>query len=333
MATEISPRLALKGAYLCAYKGMRAVAAYKKRMENDQLFPPFMFIALTNVCNIRCQGCWVQKEGTAFKLPPADLDKMIENGKKHRAHYYTLLGGEPMMYPNIIDVFKRHSDCYFQIITNGMLFTDETARKIAEVGNVTPLISLDGFRNNNDKRRGEGVWDAADKGMEYLRKNKIIFGIACTTTGQNMDEVMTDAYIQHFIDKGALYIWYYIYRPVGAEPHTEFCMQREQIIEMRKRMLTLRRKHPIFIIDTYWTAEGEAFCPAAMGLGFHIGPQGSIEPCPPLSFAREMIQDNGGDIYKTIHESEFLRGFQKFVKERTHGCVILVHPTELKNYI
>jgi hypothetical protein len=137
------------------------------------------------------------------------------------------------------------------------------------VGNVTPLVSIDGFREHNDLRRGEGVFDAADLGMERLRKNGIIFGNACTVTGKNMDETMSDAYVEHFIRKGAMYIWYYVYRPVGAEPHTEYCMTPAQIVEMRRRMLRLRRKHPIIIIDSYWTAEGEAFCPAAVGLGFH----------------------------------------------------------------
>jgi hypothetical protein len=130
-----------------------------------------------------------------------------------------------------------------------------------------------------------------------------------------------------------MYIWYYVYRPVGEDPHPEYCVTREQLVELRRRMLALRRRQPILIIDTYWTATGEAFCPAAMGLGFHIGPQGSIEICPPLSFAVEKIQDNGGDVYKTINESRFLRGFQEFVKQRTKGCVILEHPQELHDFI
>lgn len=70
-----------------------------------------------------------------------------------------------------------------------------------------------------------------------------------------------------------------------------------------------------------------------MGLGFHVGPQGSIEPCPPLSFAVETLKDNGGDVFKTINDSRYLRGFQEFVKKRTKGCVILEHPQELVQYI
>jgi MoaA/NifB/PqqE/SkfB family radical SAM enzyme len=333
LATEISPRLAFKGAYLCAYKGMRAISAYKKRMASGQLYPPFMFVALTNTCNLRCHGCWVEKEGTAFYMGTEQLDNVITTGKQHKAYYYTLLGGEPYMHKGIWDVFTRHSDCYFQTITNGMLFTEENVAKLKQAGNVTPLISIDGWKDQNDLRRGAGVFESANEGLDRLKKAGIIFGIACTATGTNMQEVMSDEYVQHFINKGALYIWYYVYRPMGETPHPEYCVKKEQLIWMRKRLLELRRKHPIFVIDTYWTAEGEAFCPAAMGLGYHVGPQGSIEICPALSFAKERVQDNGGDLYKTINESEYLRGFTKFVKQRTKGCVILEHPQELHSYI
>ncbi len=110
-------------------------------------------------------------------------------------------------------------------------------------------------------------------------------------------------------------------------------MTREQLIELRRRLLRLRRKHPIVLIDTYWDAEGRAVCPAALGLGFHIGPRGSIEPCPPLSFAAETIRDRDGDLFQTINESRFLRGFQEFVGRHTRGCVILERPQELASYL
>ncbi len=333
VATEISPRLALNAAYNWVFKGALAVWAYKQRLKRKELYPPFMFIALTNTCNLRCHGCWVEKEGTAHYLSDADMDALIASGKKRSAYYYTLLGGEPFMHKGIWDIFRRHRDCYFQAITNGMLFTEANVRRLAEVGNVTPLISLDGMAEQNDLRRGDGVFEAADLGLDRLKRAGIIFGIACTITGKNLDEVLSDEYLQYFIRKGAMYIWYYVYRPVGEEPHPEYCLTKEQLIEARKRLIRLRRRHPIIIIDSYWTAEGEAFCPAAMGMGFHVGPQGSIEICPPLSFAVDMVRDNGGDVYKTINSSAYLRGFQQFVKDRTKGCVILEHPQELIKYI
>ena len=81
-ATELSLRSLWKMTYLYAYKGWRAIAAYKKRRDNGELYPPFMFVALTNTCNLRCRGCWVEKEGTAHHLPEQELDFIIDSGKK-----------------------------------------------------------------------------------------------------------------------------------------------------------------------------------------------------------------------------------------------------------
>jgi MoaA/NifB/PqqE/SkfB family radical SAM enzyme len=292
-----------------------------------------MFVALTNTCNLRCHGCWVEKEGEAFHMQADELDNIIRSGKRRNAFYYTLLGGEPFMHKGIWDIFKRHPDCYFQAITNGMLFTERNADRIAEVGNVTPLISIDGLQVNNDMRRGEGVHESALTGMERLKKRGVIFGTACTITKQNLNEVLCDSYLEDMIKRGCMYIWYYFYRPVGEEPHPEYCLTQDDLVEARRRMVALRHKHPIIIIDTYWTADGEAFCPAAMGMGFHIGPRGSIEICPPLSFATDNVRDNGGDLVKTISKSSYLKGFKDFVSCRTKGCVILEHPQELHDYI
>jgi MoaA/NifB/PqqE/SkfB family radical SAM enzyme len=332
-AMEVSPRLALKAAYLWGYQGMRAVRAYKRRVRRGELFPPFLFLALTNACNLRCRGCWIDSRRPARQLSPEDVDAVIAAGRRQKSFFYTLLGGEPMMYPNLWEIIRRHPDCYFQIITNGMFLSEENVRRIHTAGNVTPLVSIDGPKELNDDRRGEGVFQAAVEGIARLKQHKILFGIATTVTGQNFDQVVTDQFIREFIRRGAMYLWYYVYRPVGADPSPHLCVGREQMIELRQRLLDLRRKHPILLIDTYWNAAGEAVCPAALGLGFHIGPQGSIEPCPPLSFACQTIRDNGADLFKTINHSRFLRGFQQFVEGRTRGCVILECPQALVEYL
>jgi MoaA/NifB/PqqE/SkfB family radical SAM enzyme len=333
LATEVSPRLAIKAGYLWAYKGARAVAAYKRRVRRDELFPPFLFLALTNACNLRCHGCWIPGGGENHYLSQEDIDGIIAAGKRQRAYFYTLLGGEPMMYPALWKITDRHKDCYFQIITNGTFLTEENVRRIRTAGNVTPLVSVDGFAQQNDGRRGPGVFQAAIEGMGRLKRHKILFGIATTVTASNFGEVVTDRYVRYFIDRGAMYLWYYVFRPVGADPSPDLCVRREQMIALRRRLLQLRRKHPIILIDTYWDAEGKAVCPAARGMGFHIGPQGSIEPCPPLSFACQSVRDNDRDLLATINRSEFLRGFQDFVNRRTRGCVILEHPRELAEYL
>ncbi|MBN1591272.1 MAG: radical SAM protein [Pirellulales bacterium] len=332
LTTEVSPRLLFKAGYLWAHKSLRAIRAHRRRSGRGELFPPFLFFALTNACNLHCRGCWIESKGTTYRLSREEIDTMIAVGRRHHVHFHTLLGGEPMIYPDVLNIPKRHPDCYFQIITNGMFFDASTAERIAELGNVTPLVSLDGPAETNDDRRGPGVFEAAVQGMQRLHQRKILFGVATTVTGENLDAVTSDAYVREIIDRGAMYLWYYVFRPVGANPSPRFCVDHEQMLTFRRRLLELRRRHPIILIDTYWNAQGEAVCPAALGLGFHIGPQGSIEPCPPLSFAREKIGDHQGDLFRTINESTFLRGFQQFVEQRTKGCVILEHPQELVEF-
>ena len=333
LATEISPRLALKAGHLWVSKSRKAMAAYKQRLGEGQLFPPFLFLALTNACNLRCRGCWIEAGGPIHSLSLEDVDAVIAAGKKQRCYFYTLLGGEPMMYPKLWDVLGRHPDCYFQIITNGMFLSDENVRRMRKLGNVTPLVSVDGLAEQNDDRRGQGVFDTVVEGLTRLKKHRILFGVATTVTGPNLDEVLSDQYVRYIIDRGAMYLWYYVYRPVGAHPSPHFCVGRDEMIELRKRLLALRRKHPIILIDTYWDADGQAVCPAARGLGFHIGPRGTIEPCPPLSFACETIRQNDRDLFKTINESGYLRQFQEFVDQRTKGCVILEHPQALAAFL
>jgi MoaA/NifB/PqqE/SkfB family radical SAM enzyme len=333
MATEVSPRLLAKAGRLWVWKGLRAVKAWRRRVARGELFPPFLFLALTSACNLRCRGCWIETKGPPRQLSLDEVEGVITAGKRREVWFYTLLGGEPMIYPHLWEILERHPDCYFQIITNGMFFTEENCRRLRAAGNATPLVSLDGRRERNDQRRGEGVYEAVVEGLARLRKHRLLYGVATTVTGANFDEVLDDAYVRQLIDAGAMYLWYYVFRPVGAEPSPELCVAREQMIEARRRLLALRRRHPIVLIDTYWNADGEAVCPAALGLGFHIGPGGAIEPCPPLSFACETIRDHGGDLLAAIDRSRFLRRFQRFVAERTRGCVILECPGDLAEFL
>ena len=328
----VHPRLLYKAATLWVFKGIRAVGAFKRRSKQGELFPPFLFLALTDACNLRCRGCWIGSQGAARNLELEEIERLIQESKQRGSYFFTLLGGEPFLYSHLWEIVERHRECYFQIITNGQFLDEPNVERICRLGNITVLVSIDGLREENDARRGEGVFDVAIEGCRRLAEKKILFGIATTVTGRNMEETVCDDYVRRFIDLGAMYLWYYVFRPVGPDPAPELCVGRERMLEIRRRLLRLRRKHPIIVIDTYWNAKGEAVCPAALGMGFHIGPGGHIEPCPPLSFARETIRDNDGDLYKTINSSEFLRGFQEFVQSRTKGCVILEYPRELVEY-
>lgn len=333
LATEVSPRLLWKAWRLWVRPGLRAMERFRRREAQGQLFPPFLFLALTDACNLRCRGCWIDNPGRPRALSPEQVDSILAAAKAQGNRFFTLLGGEPLLYPTWWQILQRHPDCYFQIITNGLLLDRTNVERMRRSGNVSPLVSIDGREASNDGRRGQGVFRAAMEALDRLRQQRLLFGVATTVTSENFEEVTSDAYVRMFIERGAMYLWYYVYRPMGPDPSPRFCLSGPQMLELRRRLLRLRRKHPIVLIDTYWDAEGRAVCPAARGLGFHIGPAGSIEPCPPLSFACDTIDHHDGDLFRTINQSAFLRGFQQFAAQRTCGCVILEHPQALAEFL
>ena len=59
------------------------------------------------------------------------------------------------MHPELLDILERHPDCYFQIFTNGQFITDAIAAKLRALGNVTPLVSIEGTEIVSDERRGQ----------------------------------------------------------------------------------------------------------------------------------------------------------------------------------
>ena len=127
--------------------------AFEKRMAKDEpFFPAFLMVSVTETCNLACKGSWVSRGGRK-QLTLKQLDGIISEGKKHGAYFYGLLGGEPLMYKGLLDVMEKHSDCYFQLCTNGTLITDDIALRLKRMGNVTPLISIEGLEEESDLRR------------------------------------------------------------------------------------------------------------------------------------------------------------------------------------
>lgn len=329
---EIDPRLLGKFAWNMGVGGMKSVRAFEKRRKRGEYFPAFLFISVTSQCNLRCQGCWVSSE-TKQVLAPECLDKIIREAKTRECRFFGILGGEPLMYPHLVEVLSRHPECYFQVFTNGTLLTESVAREFRRLGNVTPLISLEGLEEVSDQRRGgTKVYQRSLQGLENCRRARLLTGVATSVCKSNFRDLVTEDFAREVGKRGAHYLWYYIYRPMGPNPCTELCLTQDEIIALRRFIVELRMRAPIMVVDAYWDHEGRALCPAATGISHHIGPGGDIEPCPPLQFARERLGD-GSDLTQLIENSTFLEAFRRFSTSQTQGCVLLDCPEKLYEFL
>ena len=147
LLTETDLRLLWKLSYNFAFKGMQSIRKHKQRLERGEFLPPFLYISIINSCNLRCQGCWVDVAAKQEKIEVEALSRVIREANEQGNYFFGIVGGEPFMHADILDIFRRHPDCYFQVFTNGHFISSEVAAELRKCGNVTPLISVEGFRD------------------------------------------------------------------------------------------------------------------------------------------------------------------------------------------
>jgi uncharacterized Fe-S cluster-containing radical SAM superfamily enzyme len=141
----------------------------KQKIEELGVNVPFtILIDPTSACNLRCEGCWAGAQIKHDTLSYELLDRILTEAKELGIYWITMSGGEPFAYPHLFKIAEKHNDMVFMIYTNGTLINDETADKIAELSNIVPAISLEGWKEQTDARRGEGVFDKIVSAMDRL---------------------------------------------------------------------------------------------------------------------------------------------------------------------
>lgn len=138
---------------------------------------------ITNACNLRCKTCGQWGE-TGYNLEKSrhelrkivPLDRYIElvdSVKKQKPIYY-IWGGEPFLYPGIMDLTARikENKSVLSLVTNGT-FLDKHAEEIVRQQWEVLMFSLDGPEAIHDEIRGkEGVFKKMANGINDVRRYK-----------------------------------------------------------------------------------------------------------------------------------------------------------------
>jgi MoaA/NifB/PqqE/SkfB family radical SAM enzyme len=285
-----------------------------------------ILISPTMRCNLKCIGCYAGEYTKKDDLPIEVVDKIITQGKELGTYLYTILGGEPFIREDMFEIYKKHSDCAFQVFTNGTLLDEEMVKKIKDVGNVMPVLSIEGFEKETDERRGKGVFKKLMDSMDLLRENGILFGYSTTYTKLNADIVTSEEFLDMLIDKGAFWGWYFLYMPVGREPSAELMATPEQRKRLGEFIRWARENKPIWPMDFWNDAPFVTGCIAGGRRYIHINHKGEVEPCIFLHFSGGNIKEmNLVDILKSSL-FKTIRKFQPFNKNLLMPCEIIDEP-------
>lgn len=338
LMTRSTPKQLWKAAWNLGLGGVMSVEKHKRRLKRGEYFPPFLYVSIINSCNLRCQGCWVDVAHDRQTIDLAAMNRLIEEAKEMGNRFFGIVGGEPFMHPELFEILESHPDCYFQVFTNGQFITPEKAQRLAKLGNVTPLISVEGSEIVSDERRGRtGVFSKTMRGVQNCLDAKVMTGVCTSVAKSNMEDLVTEKWVDRLIEMGVLYTWFHVYRPMGPDACPDLCLTPEQQRRLREFVVEMRVKKPIAIIDAYYDGEGKALCPAATGISHHINPWGDIEPCPIVQFSTEAIHADGPHhgkderpLREKFRQSAFLADFRKLAQSTTRGCIVLERPDLLK---
>ena len=336
---ELDPNVikmtALNLGFEAAFHGTRTI---RKMREVHQCNIPWLILMdPTSACNLHCTGCWAAEYGHKLNLSYEELDDIITQGKKLGIYFYMYTGGEPLVRKkDIIRLCRKHNDCAFHAFTNGTLVDEAFCQEMKEVGNLSLSISLEGFEEVNDLRRGEGVFDRVMHAMDLLKANGQLFGTSICYTSKNVEVVTSDEFLDMIIEKGCRFSWYFHYMPVGNDAAPELMPSREQRTYMYHRIREIRAGEggkQIYTMDFQNDGEFVGGCIAGGRNYCHINPKGDVEPCVFIHYSGANIREVS--LLDALKQPLFMayRDNQPFNENHLRPCPMLENPEILERMV
>jgi MoaA/NifB/PqqE/SkfB family radical SAM enzyme len=161
-----------------------------------------IYIELTNRCNLECRTCIRNVWDEPLGLMEWETFERILDGIQMVYPTPTLfLGGygEPFVHPKIIEMIRRAKDLGLpvELITNGILLTEEISEQLIETGLDVLWISIDGVTPESyaDVRLGASLPTVLDNMDTLLRRRDLAIktrpqiGIAFVAMKRNIHEL------------------------------------------------------------------------------------------------------------------------------------------------
>ncbi len=128
-------------------------------------------IEFSQKCNFLCPYCYVGNSDTRREMTLEESRDVLMQAKALGAKKIVVLGGEPMIYPKIMEQirFMHHQGLEVEIFTNGSKITELRAKELAEL-NVKIALKLNSFdRDKQNKFCGrEDAYEIIQKAYANL---------------------------------------------------------------------------------------------------------------------------------------------------------------------
>lgn len=302
----------------------------KKNFKNKYgMYPPsFIVLSPTQKCNLSCIGCYASAKpnAPAPSLSYEIVDRIIgETYNIFGNRFLTISGGEPFMYcdngKTLFDIWKKYSEMFFLVYTNGTLLNKENIKKLAELGNVIPVISVEGFEKETDEKRGKGIYKRILTTMKNLREEGVPFGLSVVATSKNIDILLSDKFYDYFFkEQGATHMWIFQIMLIGkARDMKKIMITPEQRIKLYRKWEKILKEKKYCVVD-FWNSGPLTGGCLAYGRGWgcnrsggymYVDWNGNIMPCVFVPYYKDNIinlYNKGKGLPDALFSDFFIKG-------------------------
>jgi radical SAM protein with 4Fe4S-binding SPASM domain len=257
------------------------------RVLQNKPMPNLLSFAVNDVCNANCQHCsfFTSVDDKTKKVLTLDeIRKLMKDAQDLGVSVVNLVGGEPLMRPDLCEVIKTiDKDLSTAILfTNGWLLADR-AKEIAKAGLDGVYISIDSANPeiHNKKRGTEGLFAKAIEGILIAKKVGLTVGISCCMDENDFRGGELDRIIALAKSKGVHEVLVFDALPVGRYGSREDLIGHKkwvnEMIEHVKKY-NIDESYPGVIIYAYSTSHMAVGCSCGSNY-LYITPYGEICPC------------------------------------------------------
>ena len=332
---HILKTLLLNAGYESAFRGVKTSEKNKKKYGAN--IPWLVLLDPTTACNMHCAGCWAAEYGNKMNLSFNELDSIVTQGQALGINAYLFTGGEPLIRKSdIIRLCEKHPTAMFHAFTNGTLIDQAFCDELKRVGNFILSISIEGFEEANDGRRGDGHYQKALAAMDLLKENHIPFGVSVCYTSKNYLSVTSDEFLDMLIEKNCFFAWYFHYMPVGNNANPQYLLtpeQREYMLHKVREIRDFEGGKEIFAIDFQNDGQFCNGCIAGGGRYCHINANGDVEPCVFIHYSGANVKEKS--LLECLKQPLFMEYMhrQPFNENLLRPCPMLENPEFLQEMV
>jgi MoaA/NifB/PqqE/SkfB family radical SAM enzyme len=244
--------------------------------------PRNIVLKLTSQCNARCRFCYAQKDSKSLaeEMRYEEWTALILAAKKLGCYTVTLSGGEPLLYPRLLDLvrFIRKAGMLVFTTTNGLAADPATLLELEKAGLCALNFSVHGPRDQHDFIVGKsGAFDRILANGEFCaRKTSIV----CLVNHVLTKASLKNSWYEH--------VWEVMrlrgFRALNLLPVCASSVDTSDLLDPEElQTLDDLASRPDVMMDTKNYATPA--CPAARDDLF-ISDSGEVQPCPfiPISF-------------------------------------------------